>query len=316
MKVPASTHIIGADNAGRRLDNYLQTIVKSVPKSYIYRIIRRGEVRVNGGRKKAGARLQLNDRVRVPPYQESSSTEPVISAAWQQSLAAAICHEDEHLLVINKPAGLAVHGGSGKAFGVIDILHCAIGEHLGLVHRLDKDTSGCLLIAKNPQICRQLQTQFREGVVDKTYRALLRGHFRRSEISTDACLTTQRADAGQAKTRVDVKGKPARSRFRLIENYEAGTAASAYVEVKIDTGRTHQIRVHAAHLGHPVCGDDRYGDTAFNKHMSDMGSKRLFLHAAKLGIVHPDTGKKTTFTATEPADIESFLSSLTPSTER
>ena len=310
MKVPAKTHVVDQENVGRRLDNYLLTIIKNAPKSYIYRIIRRGEVRVNGGRKKAETKLQLDDRVRVPPHQASSASDPVISQLWRRTLLEAVRFEDEDIVVLDKPAGISVHAGTDKDFGVIEILRAAIDPTVALVHRLDKDTSGCLLVAKRASICRHLQAQFRANAVKKTYRALLRGHFERQEIVTQARLSTQRVEAGQAKTRVDRSGKTALSRFRLIRNVGTGVHAGAYVEVSIETGRTHQIRVHAAHLGYPVCADTRYGDRAFNQHMIEKGATRLCLHAAELEFDHPTNGERFTASADEPPDLSKVLKNL------
>ena len=218
--------------------------------------------------------------------------------------------EDDDLLVFDKPAGIAVHRGSGLNFGVIDVLHQTFGTHLELVHRLDKDTSGCLLVAKSPSVGRTLQALFREGKVKKSYRCLVKGHFSRREISCDARLKTQRKDLGQAKTQVDPNGKRARSIFRRLGNYLADDVACAHLEVEIETGRTHQIRGHAAYLEHPIAGDTRYGDQSFNHHLASLGLSRMYLHASTLDFLHPTQQGRLSISAAEAPELVQFLSKL------
>ena len=310
MSKTAQTLIIDAEHAGRRLDNYLMGVLKNLPKSYVYRIIRSGEVRVNGGRKKANARLELDDKVRIPPFRQATRDRPVISSQWCESARQRVLYEDADCLVFDKPAGLAVHGGSGLDFGVIDILRRTFGDQLELVHRLDKGTSGCRLVAKSAQVGRTLQALFRDGLVLKQYRCLVKNHFPTGGLVCDAPLATQRQDSGQAKTRVDRNGKRAHTEFSLLENLASGELACAHLEVAIDTGRTHQIRVHAAHLNHPLAGDQRYGDPVFNAGLKVLGLTRMYLHASRLEFRRPSQQGLVKVTADEPPELTRILTRL------
>ena len=271
------------DEADRRLDNFLITRLKGVPRSRIYRIIRSGEVRVNKGRAKPDRRLAAGDEVRIPPIRVGGPAKAPSrgSAEW---LEQRIVYEDRDLLVLDKPSGLAVHGGSGISFGAIELLRQLRGEDsfLELVHRLDRDTSGCLLVAKRRPALRNLHAQFREGEVQKIYQTLLLGHWRGGNQYVDAPLLTTNRKNGERHVRVDATGKAARTKFIPAQAF----AAAQLTSVELDTGRTHQIRVHAAHLGHPVAGDTRYGP-ADDPIVSGYGLQRLFLHAASLAFESP-----------------------------
>jgi 23S rRNA pseudouridine955/2504/2580 synthase len=295
------------DAAGQRLDNYLLACLKGVPRSHVYRLIRSGQVRVNSGRVGARYRLQAGDRIRIPPVATRPSLPPEHApgrAAW---LADRIIHEDARLLVIDKPAGLAVHGGSGVRLGCIEALRSLRPDlhKAELAHRLDRATSGCLLVAKRRSALRSLHALLREGGIEKRYLTLVQGAWRRAAGPVDLALTADRRP-GEMRVKVDPAGKPARSVFRLIEAY--GSAAS-YLEVILPTGRTHQIRVHAAHLGHPVAGDERYGDARFNAEMSRLGLHRMFLHAHAVSFTWPD-GEEFSVSSPLPADLSSFLSMI------
>ncbi|HVS24016.1 MAG TPA: RluA family pseudouridine synthase, partial [Gammaproteobacteria bacterium] len=276
--------------AGQRLDNYLLGALKGVPRSHIYRLIRSGQVRVNSGRVNPKHRLKAGDRVRVPPVaiRPPAPAAPTGgSLAW---LAQRIVFEDQRLLVLDKPAGLAVHGGTGVALGCIEALRALRPElkELELVHRLDRATSGCLLVAKRRSALRTLHGLLREGEVDKRYLTLVQGRWREQVAEISAPLKTKRGP-GESRVRVATGGKAALSSFRLLETI--GRTASL-LEVSIATGRTHQIRVHAAHLGHPVAGDERYGDPEFNDAMRRVGLRRMFLHSRSFAFVWPESGEE------------------------
>ena len=272
---------ISADLAGQRLDNFLLNRLKGAPRSLIYRIVRRGEVRVNKGRIRPEYRLQAGDTVRIPPVRLAPRSAPVRPGEHVlRQLEAAILYEDDRLLILNKPSGLAVHGGSGLSFGVIEGLRALRPKapYLELVHRLDRDTSGCLLIAKKRSALRRLHELLRTNRMDKRYLALVKGEWRGGPREVTARLQKNTLRSGERMVRVDPAGKPALSIFRPLA---VGKIASL-VEVKLETGRTHQVRVHAASQHHPIAGDDKYGDDAFNRRMREAGLKRLFLHARAL----------------------------------
>jgi len=265
---------------GQRIDNFLFRTLKGVPKSRIYRLLRRGEVRVNRGRVKADYRLQTGDTVRIPPIRTAAPDSPVVPPGIQAQLEAAVLHEDRELLVLNKPAGLAVHGGSGLAFGIIEALRARRPEpaFLELVHRLDRDTSGCLLLAKTPETLRTLQQAFQSDAIEKHYLLLVRGQWNAGIRVVDAPLNVHQRRGGERQVTVDAAGKAARTRFQPVTLQ----ARASLLEATLYTGRTHQIRVHAASLGHPLAGDERYGDGDFNRWMAGRGLNRLFLHAHRL----------------------------------
>ncbi len=269
---------ISTEQAGQRIDNFLLRVLKGVPKSRIYRLLRKGEVRINKGRAKPEYRLKTGDRVRIPPVRlPEKASLPVPGDRVLQHLANAIIHEDERLLVLDKPSGMAVHGGSGLSYGVIEGLRALRPEapYLELVHRLDRETSGCLLIAKKRSELRTLHELMRSNLIQKRYLLLAEGDWSNGPWKVDYPLKKNLLQGGERVVRVDSEGKHALTRFRMLESY----AGSSMMEASLETGRTHQIRVHAAHTGHPLAGDDKYGNPDFNREMAKLGLKRLFLHA-------------------------------------
>lgn len=271
------------DVAGQRIDNFLLTQLKGAPRSLVYRILRSGEVRVNKGRIKPDYRLQAGDVVRVPPLRLAEPPPPTVPAPGAtRELANRVVYEDEGLLVINKPAGLAVHGGSGVAWGVIEALRTLRPEapFLELVHRLDRDTSGLLMIAKKRSLLRELHGHLREGQMEKVYVALLSGRLKGASHRITAPLKKNTLPNGERIVRVSSEGKDAATTFTVLERIGNTTL----VEARIETGRTHQIRVHAQYLGHPLVGDEKYGNDDFNRQMRPFGITRLFLHARDLKI--------------------------------
>lgn len=298
--------MIDEDQAGQRIDNFLRRQLPGVPRSRLYRILRRGEVRVNKGRVRADHRLQAGDEVRIPPawVREVPAAAP---AGAMARIAAAIIYEDKHLLVINKPSGVAVHGGSGIRHGVIEMLRELRPDlrDLSLAHRLDRDTSGCLVLAKRRSALRRLHEQFREGRVDKNYLALVVGDWQLGDHRVDAPLLVRHRQGGERHVIVNEQGKSARTRFRLSRTF----GKYSLLQCQPKTGRTHQIRVHALHLGYPLAGDERYGDPAENGKVKKLGLKRLFLHAQS--IAFPDGhGNELHFTAPLAPGLEQFLDKL------
>lgn len=281
---------IDAAQAGQRIDNFLLSRLKGVPRSHIYRILRRGQVRVNKGRIRADYRLQAGDSVRIPPIRTAArdGSWARLGAGVPERLAGSILYEDKWLLVINKPPGMAVHGGSGLSYGVIEALRVLRprAPFLELAHRLDRETSGCLVLAKRRSVLRMLHATLREGRVEKRYMALLRGCFEGGARRVDAGLSKNVLRSGERVVRVQDDGKPADSTFVPLRHY----ADATLMEVRLGTGRTHQIRVHAAHIGHPVAGDEKYGDPDFNRHMQRCGLRRLFLHAVGIAFTLPEMG--------------------------
>jgi len=302
---------IDEESAGQRIDNFLFTRLKGVPKSHVYRILRKGEVRVNGGRCQAQRRLDTGDIVRVPPLRVAERTPTAIPEALaQHRLEGRILHEDEDFLVINKPSGMAVHGGSGVSFGVIEAMRALRpqAKFLELVHRLDLETSGCLLVAKKRSALRHLHELFRaEHQVKKVYLALLCGVWARKVNVVDAPLKKNILQSGERMVKVAKDGKPARTEFRRLRKF----ASATLVEANLFTGRTHQIRVHALSMGHPVAGDSRYGgDEAPNQELRQLGLRRLFLHAAELSFAHPRDQKPFQVKAPLDAELQDFLDRL------
>jgi 23S rRNA pseudouridine955/2504/2580 synthase len=300
---------VGDAAAGQRIDNFLLAQLKGVPKSLVYRILRRGEVRVNKGRVKPSYRVAAGDQVRLPPLRLGlEKVPPRPSKALAAQLDQAVLYEDELVLVLNKPAGLAVHGGSGISLGVIETLRALRpGAELELVHRLDRDTSGCLLVSKRRSALRRLHAQLREGTVDKRYLVLLAGRLSRPVVEVAAPLRKNLLQGGERMVQVDLaEGKPARTVFRSRRRLGALTLA----EVQLDTGRTHQIRVHAAHLGAPVAGDDKYGDASVNARLRALGLKRLFLHAAALSFRPRDGEPPIRVEAPLPEALDNVLKTL------
>ncbi len=273
------------DRDGQRLDNFLLGQLKGAPRSLIYKLVRSGQVRINGKRAKPDSRIAGGDEIRIPPVRldEAGETRPPPKSMLER-LAASVVYEDKGLLALNKPSGMAAHGGSGVSFGVIEGLRALRpGEPLELVHRLDRDTSGVLVIAKKRSVLLELQALLREGedeeAPNKRYLALLVGRMPQGTMTVEAPLQRSVLQGGERMVRVDPNGKPSISHFKLIER----RGGHSFCEVRIETGRTHQIRVHAAHLGHPVAGDEKYGDREANKRLAEQaGLKRLFLHAAMM----------------------------------
>jgi len=277
--------------AGQRIDNFLITALKGVPKTLVYRIVRKGEVRVNKGRIKPEYKLQAGDIVRVPPVRLPERDEPApVAQGLLQRLEAAIVHEDKALIVLNKPAGIAVHGGSGLSFGVIEALRQMRpdAKELELVHRLDRDTSGLLMIAKKRSMLRHLHAALRGDGVDKRYMALVRGHWPTSKKQVSAPLQKSNLRSGERMVEVNDEGKQALTLFRVLRRF--GEFATL-VEARPVTGRTHQIRVHTLHAGHCIAGDSKYGDEDFTREIRELGGKRLFLHAYALTVPLPDGGE-------------------------
>jgi 23S rRNA pseudouridine955/2504/2580 synthase len=282
---------IADDIAGQRIDNFLRNQLKGVPKSMIYRILRKGEVRVNKKRIKPEYKLLAGDQIRIPPVRVAEKDTPPVSAKLDKvaALAQCILYEDDYLIVFNKPSGTAVHGGSGLSFGVIEGLRALRPEakFLELVHRLDRDTSGVLLVAKKRSALRALHEQLRLKTMQKDYLALVRGEWQSHCKVVQAPLLKNILQSGERIVRVSPEGKPSETRFKVEERF----AYCTLVKASPVTGRTHQIRVHAQHAGHPIAYDDRYGDKAFDEQIADSGLNRLFLHAAALRFEHPHSGE-------------------------
>lgn len=317
---------IADDDAGQRLDNYLFRRAKGVPKSHIYRIVRGGEVRINGRRVDAAYRLEGGDVLRVPPMRVAdrgaADTAPV-EAKRERSAVLRVVHEDEALLVVDKPAGVAVHGGSGLSFGVIEQLRASRPDarFLELVHRLDRDTSGLLMIAKERRALVRLHDDLRCGRVGKRYLALVAGAWPDARRQVKAPLVKYLVD-GERRVRVtdrdDANGLSAHTIFQLMERFGGPAGDFALLDVELRTGRTHQIRVHLAHLGRPIVGDEKYGDFALNRRLARASAsavprtalRRMFLHAASLDVAHPTTGTPLALSAPLPAECRAFVDGL------
>lgn len=302
-KDSASRQPIGEDSAGQRIDNYLMRILKGVPKSHIYRILRSGEVRVNSGRIGPDYRLQAGDLVRIPPIRtaQKTPTKGPSGAGFKPD----ILFEDEALLVINKPAGVAVHGGSGISFGVIEALRHARpeGRFLELVHRLDRETSGVLMLAKKRAALVELHRQLQAGEIEKRYHALVQGKWSERKRVVELSLEKYVLSSGERRVSVGADGDRAVTVFRL----ERRVGPYSMLDAELKTGRTHQIRVHLAHLGFPILGDDKYGDFALNKALAKHGLKRMFLHARRAVITHPLSKERVTLDAPLPAELQAFI---------
>lgn len=278
--------IIDEHHAGQRIDNFLISCLKGLPRTRIYRILRRGEVRVNKGRIRQHYRLKSGDVVRIPPVRLGVAPQPPVAPQSLQALVEErILFEDGGLIVLDKPSGVAVHGGSGRSHGVIEALRAARGPHqyLELVHRLDRDTSGCLMIAKRRPVLTALHAAFRQRRVKKRYLVLVMGRWRGGPRDVEAGLVRNVLRSGERMVGVDAAGKAGRTRFVPV----SPGATASLMEALPFTGRTHQIRVHATCVGHPVAGDVKYGDKAFNRRMRQQGLRRLFLHAAGLRFHNP-----------------------------
>ncbi len=296
---------IDDDICGQRIDNFLRNQFKNIPKSLIYKVIRKGEVRVNKKRIKPEYKLQTGDLIRVPPLkipEKAESELPNTNLVRVAELESCIIHEDEHFIVINKPSGTAVHGGSGLSFGVIEALRALRPSmrFLELVHRIDRDTSGILLIAKKRSALRHLQAQFRDKTVKKFYYALVAGKWSRSVKQINAPLLKNEVNS---IVRVNQNGKPSDTRFKIIEEF----AEATLIQASPVTGRTHQIRVHAQYAGHPIAMDDRYGNQAFDAYASSLGLNRLFLHASNIKFLHPASDELIEISAPMEQKLELVL---------
>ncbi|NJD30979.1 MAG: RluA family pseudouridine synthase [Gammaproteobacteria bacterium] len=303
----------GEGDDGQRLDNFLVRVLKGVPRTHIYRLLRKGEVRVNSKRARPDQRVAAGDRIRLPPVRRSEVVEGagtrLPSRGLQQLLADAIVYEDDDLIVLNKPAGVAVHGGSGMSHGVIEALRAARPEirELDLVHRLDRETSGCLIVAKRRAALRDLHAQLREGTTEKRYLALVCGKWDLGHKRSELPLATGERRGGERHVAVRGHGQMAVSTFRPVQFF--GNVASL-VEVAIDTGKTHQIRVHAAYAGHPVAGDDKYGDREKNAALRQYGLNRMFLHAVSIGVNRPGSHEPLHVSAPLGEDLRAVLDAL------
>jgi 23S rRNA pseudouridine955/2504/2580 synthase len=300
---------ISANKAGQRIDNFLYTHLKGVPKSHIYRILRTGEVRINKGRIKPSYRLNANDVLRLPPIKCQTIIPKVPNANRLTELANATLYEDDLILIINKPSGIAVHGGTGINGGVIEGLRILYPKapSLELVHRLDRETSGCLMIAKKHSMLRRLHNLLRCGEIDKQYLALVQGHWKSRRTQVNAPLRKNILKSGERIVRVSPDGKSAITQFSIERQF----ATTTLLKVKLLTGRTHQIRVHAAHVGNPIAGDNKYGHDTFNQQMRhDYNLKHLFLHASKLDIDLPEIKYHLTIEAPLPPLLQQVVNNI------
>jgi 23S rRNA pseudouridine955/2504/2580 synthase len=302
--------VIDESSDGQKIDNYLIKIIKNVPKSHIYKLLRSGQVRVNKKRVKTDLRLTIGDRVRIPPFKSSSKqSKRVITIRPEQKVLidGAVIYEDDALIAVNKPSGLAVHGGSGLNFGLIELLRHSRPEakFLELVHRIDKETSGIILIAKKRKALVEIHQQMRKRSIHKKYQVMVNGRWKKKQLIVDLDLLKTTSSDGQKKVQVLSKNqnldkaKDSRSVFFLREAF----VDLSLLDVKLVTGRTHQIRVHLSHLGFPIVGDDKYGNFNLNKNQKKIGFKRMFLHAGELGFVHPFTEKKLFLSAPLPKEF-------------
>ena len=311
IKPQVEYHQITADIAGQRLDNYLLARLKGVPKSWVYRVIRRGEVRVNKGRAKPKQQLQAGDQVRIPPVRTRPETTVQPNQIQQQRIQEAILYEDDQILVLNKPSGIAVHGGSGISQGVIEILRSLrpAPAYLELVHRLDRETSGCLMIAKKRSVLRQIQQLQQQHQINKQYLAMVHGTWPEQTMRVKVPLQKNTIQSGERIVKVDPNGKIAKTQFRVQQQI----GDNQLVEARIETGRTHQIRVHAAHLGTPILGDEKYGNAEHNRAMRKQGLKRLFLHAWQLRFHWPNAQGQHHFIAPLPTELTQVMDKLSAS---
>jgi 23S rRNA pseudouridine955/2504/2580 synthase len=299
-KARARTVEIGEEAVAQRIDNFLLRHLKGVPKSHVYRVLRSGEVRVNSGRVKPEYRLQAGDRVRLPPMRTAEPARPAAKA-----VSFPIVHEDAALLVVDKPSGIAVHGGSGVSFGVIESLRASRpqAKMLELAHRLDRDTSGLLIVAKKRSALVELHRMLRDGEIDKEYLTIVKGHWAGRARELRESLHKYVDARGERRVAVHESGMQAVTRVKPLKT----SSEFSLLEVRLLTGRTHQIRVHLAHAGHPVLGDDKYGDFELNHRLEKAGVRRLFLHASRLSFAHPSTGEKMALQAPLPVEMKVFI---------
>ena len=319
-KSPVILRTVTLDEAGQRIDNFLMRHFKTVPRSRVYRLLRKGEVRVNRKRVDAEYRIQQGDEVRLPPVRidavetHGRVTPRQPSSSLLELIERAVIFQDKHLLAIDKPAGVAVHGGSGMSFGVIEALRASRPrETLELVHRLDRDTSGCLLVARDRSTLTALHALIRNGGMHKTYLALVAGSWQLGTKRVDAPLATDNRQHGERHVRVAAAGKDSVSIFKPVQFF--GPLATL-MEVDIPTGRTHQIRVHASFAGHPLLGDDKYGDRERNAELKRHGLKRTFLHAQSVAFEWPGSGVPFHASAPLPGELTAVLDAITPMKRR
>lgn len=303
--------IVSEDDEGQRIDNFLLRVCKGVPKSHVYRIVRSGEIRVNSKRVDASYRLKQGDVLRIPPIRVAQRKDEIVAGA-EFNAELPVVYEDDALLVVDKPAGIAVHGGSGVSFGVIEALRRQRPQSrfLELAHRLDRETSGILLVGKKRSALTALHDMFREGAIgggarttDKRYLVLVKGRWMDPVRHVKLPLYKYLLDSGERRVRVADDGKASHTVFRLRARWQS----YSLLEAELKTGRTHQIRVHLAHLGFPIAGDDKYGDFAFNRELQRVGLKRMFLHAWKIKFPHPQSGEAVMFEAPLPRVLEEFI---------
>lgn len=299
---------ITENEAGQRVDNYLLRHFKGVPRSHIYRILRKGEVRINKKRIKPAYKLLAGDEIRLPPVRYSSSGPRRPPDEVVQRIESRIVYDDDRVIIVNKPSGLAVHAGSGVDYGVIDAMQLLSkgADEVFLVHRLDRETSGCLLIARDRPAMLYLQQALKKGEISKHYSTLLKGRWGQGRKVIELPLLRNKIQGGERLVQVDEDGKMARSIFLPIREFKQ----ASLMKVELITGRTHQIRVHAAESGFPVAGDRLYGDQAFNYEMKSVGLRRMFLHAQSLSFPHPDDGRMLTIDPPLDEDLQSVLDNL------
>ena len=307
MTIHVTARLVTVDefSIGQRLDNYLLKQLKGVPKSHIYRIIRKGEVRVNKGRKKAEYKLQLEDIVRIPPIKTASKKVIKPSNNLIEVLNQSILYEDNGLMILNKHHGMAVHGGSNVSVGLVEALKTKYKQPIELVHRLDRSTSGCLILAKKRSVLKALHEQLVQHQMEKRYIALVKNYWSKKRHTIDAPIFQN-----SRYSVIDTKGKQAVSHFHPLKNFQKDDFSASLVEVVIETGRTHQIRVHAKYADHPIAQDDKYGDRLFDKMMKEKGLNRLFLHAKSVTFTNPMTNEIQKVVAPLPIELENFLNKL------
>jgi len=307
MTIHVTARLVTVDefSIGQRLDNYLLKQLKGVPKSHIYRIIRKGEVRVNKGRKRAEYKLQLEDIVRIPPIKTSSENVIKPSDNLIDVLNQSILYEDNGLMILNKHHGMAVHGGSNVSIGLVEALKAKYKQPIELVHRLDRSTSGCLILAKKRSVLKALHEQLVQHQMEKRYIALVNNSWSKKRHTIDAPIYQN-----SRYSVIDAKGKQAVSHFHPLKNFQKDDFSASLVEVVIETGRTHQIRVHAKYADHPIAQDDKYGDQLFDKLMKEKGLNRLFLHAKSIAFTNPMTNEIQKVVAPLAIELEDFLNKL------
>ncbi len=296
--------------AGQRLDNFLCTRLKGVPKSHIYKIVRSGEVRINKGRAKASSRIEEGDLVRIPPVRqrEKSESDNNVPDRVLQELRRSVIFEDDALIIINKPSGMAVHGGSGVSLGLIEVARKVWPKEskLELVHRLDRETSGCLILARSRTALLAMQKQLQDHHMTKEYTAFCTGKWPSHLRTVDAPLVRNQLKSGERMVRVSEEGKQAETQFRILQHYDCGSL----LRIGLISGRTHQIRVHTQLAGHPLAGDTKYGDAEANKNFKKRGLKRLFLHSGYLKFRHPISHEWMEIEAPLAPELQNFLNSL------